>query len=642
MLLVYLWALEFLPLYKDTKHLLILCKVQFVDKEMGYRTIGALRKVNYEDKELYIDYLSQNLSLLNESYIVQPISKISLSYIIKDGLCNEKNRALLLNLEEKSTRFHNFNNLNLPISMNPGDYGDIRSSSYVELDGVTYHRFIVKNGNKTFEIDRSLDRSHNKVSMWNIDLTWIDTRLTDLGTDIFMREIRKSTIYFMDGEVVLRKQILPAKPFRKLQIDNKINNNFYTMDIETITKDNKLTPYLICAYNGKDSVISYSLDQKVLFNTFFDQLLANVKSTATVYAHNLSSFDGIFLLKHLLSYGKVEPLLFNGKLISIKIKILSEGNSKTILFKDSYLLLPLSLRKLCTAFNIPIPKGYFPFKLTNIFYTGVLPKFEYWTGVTISEYGLIKTNFGVKMWSFKDEAIKYCKLDCQTLHEILTKFNELIFNEFKVNIHIPLTLPSLAMRIYKTHYMPDASIYQLLGTQEENIRQSYTGGAVDVYIPHNRISGTINQSVTFALTKNAELATILSYITLYYYDVNSLYPYIMAKTPMPIGKPIAFTGDIRKIDPNAYGFFYCEITSPNELNNPLLQRRIKTVDGVRTIAGLGTWEGWICSTPQRGEMDNAVKFGYSFEILNGYQFDKGNIFLLSSPRTEVRICIKNV
>jgi hypothetical protein len=609
---------------------------------MGYRTIGALRKVNYEDKELYIDYLSQNLSLLNESYIVQPISKISLSYIIKDGLCNEKNRALLLNLEEKSTRFHNFNNLNLPISMNPGDYGDIRSSSYVELDGVTYHRFIVKNGNKTFEIDRSLDRSHNKVSMWNIDLTWIDTRLTDLGTDIFMREIRKSTIYFMDGEVVLRKQILPAKPFRKLQIDNKINNNFYTMDIETITKDNKLTPYLICAYNGKDSVISYSLDQKVLFNTFFDQLLANVKSTATVYAHNLSSFDGIFLLKHLLSYGKVEPLLFNGKLISIKIKILSEGNSKTILFKDSYLLLPLSLRKLCTAFNIPIPKGYFPFKLTNIFYTGVLPKFEYWTGVTISEYGLIKTNFGVKMWSFKDEAIKYCKLDCQTLHEILTKFNELIFNEFKVNIHIPLTLPSLAMRIYKTHYMPDASIYQLLGTQEENIRQSYTGGAVDVYIPHNRISGTINQSVTFALTKNAELATILSYITLYYYDVNSLYPYIMAKTPMPIGKPIAFTGDIRKIDPNAYGFFYCEITSPNELNNPLLQRRIKTVDGVRTIAGLGTWEGWICSTPQRGEMDNAVKFGYSFEILNGYQFDKGNIFLLSSPRTEVRICIKNV
>ena len=95
---------------------------------------------------------------------------------------------------------------------------------------------------------------------------------------------------------------------------------------------------------------------------------------------------------------------------------------------------------------------------------------------------------------------------------------------------------------------------------------------------------------------------------------------------MPIGKPIAFTGDIRKIDPNAYGFFYCEITTPNELNNPLLQRRIKTSEGMRTIAGLGSWTGWICSTPQRGEMDNAMKYGYQFNILNGYQFEQGNIF----------------
>jgi hypothetical protein len=37
---------------------------------------------------------------------------------------------------------------------------------------------------------------------------------------------------------------------------------------------------------------------------------------------------------------------------------------------------------------------------------------------------------------------------------------------------------------------------------------------------------------------------------------------------------------------------------------------------------LGSWEGWIFS----GEMDNAVKYGYTFEILKGYQFQKGYIF----------------
>ena len=292
--------------------------------------------------------------------------------------------------------------------------------------------------------------------------------------------------------------------------------------------------------------------------------------------------------------------------MSIKVKLDVSGyEGKTIIFKDSYLLLPLSLRSLCKAFDILTSKGHFPFNVKNIFYTGVIPKFEYWTGITLSEYKLIKDNNIGKLWSFRLEAIKYCKLDCKSLHEIITKFNELIFNEFKINVHSVLTLPSLAMRIYKTHFMPKDTIYQLLGRVEKDIRQSYTGGAVDVYIPHNKIVGLMN-----------------SFTRLFYYDVNSLYPTIMAKYLMPIGKPIFFDGDIRRVEPNAYGFFYCKITSPMDLKHPLLQRRIKTSDGLRTIAGLGSWTGWISSL----EMDNAMNNGYTFEILNGYQFETGDIF----------------
>jgi hypothetical protein len=213
------------------------------------------------------------------------------------------------------------------------------------------------------------------------------------------------------------------------------------------------------------------------------------------------------------------------------------------------------------------------------------------------------------MWNFQLEATKYCKLDCKVLHEILTQFNELIFKEFQVNIHNSPTLPSLAMKIYKTHYMPENTIYQILNKPYWNIRESYTGGAVDVYIPHNKISGFFNK--VKALFK-----------LLYYYDVNSLYPAIMANTPMPVGKPIAFDGNIRNVEPEAYGFFYCKITSPVYLKHPLLHRKIKTAGGMRTIAGLGSWEGWIYSL----EMDNAAKYGYTFEILKGYQFEKGFVF----------------
>jgi DNA polymerase type B, organellar and viral len=589
---------------------MLLCKVQFADEAMGYKTLGHLRKVNFSDKELFIDYLTQRLTILNDSYMVHPISNIIFSYIVKDGLCEDLDRALL-DLNDRELTFHSFNNMNLPISMEPSDYGTISVSNHVLVDGELVHRYIVANGPRFFQIDVSSDTLTNKVTiLGNIDLSWTDRKVSEV---LFIREIKKSTIYFLDGEVVLRKQILPAKPFKKTKVDTNLLNNFITMDIETIKKDGEILPYLICAHDGADCITSYGLDQKELFTSFIKQLLSKIEGGTTyVYAHNLSGFDGVFIMKHLLSLGKVEPLLFNGKLISIKFKVLGTKRSenKIIIFKDSFLLLPLSLRKLCLAFNVTQTKGYFPFSLTNIWYTGVFPALEYWTGIDLGVYESLKAENKGKFWSFKQEAVKYCILDCISLHEIITKFSNLIFKEFKVDIHKhALTLPALAMRIYKTHFMPKDTIYQILGKPEINIRQSYTGGAVDVYLPHNRISAFIGKVKAL-------------FRTLYYYDVNSLYPYIMKTFDMPIGKPIAFTGNIRNVEPDAYGFFYCKITSPQYLEHPILQRIIQTSDGVRTIAGLGSWEGWICSS----EMDNAMKYGYTFEIFRGYQFNKGNLF----------------
>ena len=421
----------------------------------------------------------------------------------------------------------------------------------------------------------------------------------------------------MGGERVLSKKVLSAKPFTKVAVDSTLNSNIITMDIETIKLQDKISPYLICAYNGSEYITSYAdsslvgeAQQKALFSSFINQLLTfftNDSKTMVVYAHNFSGFDGILLMKHILKFGNIKPIIYHGKLMSIKLKLDIEGyKGKTIIFKDSYLLLPLSLRSLCSAFSVISPKGFFPFLLTDIFYKGVFPKFEYWTGITVEEYITIATNYIGISWNFKDDAIKYCKLDCKCLFEILVKFNELIFNHFKVNINLSLTLPALAMRIYKSQFMPANTIYQLLGRVESEIRQSYTGGAVDVFIPHN--------------SKETFFSKFL--IKLYSYDVNSLYPFIMADTPMPVGKPIFFEGDIRKIESDAFGFFYCKITSPDYLEHPILQRRIQTSDGLRTIAGLGGWEGWIFS----GEMDNAMKYGYTFEILKGYQFQKGYIF----------------
>lgn len=122
------------------------------------------------------------------------------------------------------------------------------------------------------------------------------------------------------------------------------------------------------------------MDQRKLFNEFIHNLLSvfeyEKSKTLTVYAHNFSKFDGVLILNQLLNFGKAKPLLHNGKLISITLKLNIKGHkNKTIIFKDSFLMLPLSLRELCNSFKIEISKGYFPFLLNDLTYKEEFPNF---------------------------------------------------------------------------------------------------------------------------------------------------------------------------------------------------------------------------------------------------------------------------
>lgn len=93
----------------------------------------------------------------------------------------------------------------------------------------------------------------------------------------------------------------------------------------------------------------------------------------------------------------------------------------------------MTTAKLCNAFLYP--KGCFPFNLNDIYYSGTFPAFEYWTDNTNKEWETLKNNHGTRMWSFQLEALNFCELDCKSLHEVLSKFNELIFEKFNINIH---------------------------------------------------------------------------------------------------------------------------------------------------------------------------------------------------------------
>jgi len=373
------------------------------------------------------------------------------------------------------------------------------------------------------------------------------------------------------------------------------------MDIETYIKDGIHIPYIISWFDGENTLSYFISDFKnseYMIINCIKEIMVKKYDNWKIYIHNLAKFDGIFLLKILANLGEIKPIIHDNKIISITFKM----NGYVVTFKDSQQILIFSLRDLGQTFNVNIQKSIFPYTFVNennLEYIGHVPDFKYFDGISKSEYFNYCEIFKNKSWNLKNEAVKYCEIDCVSLFQIIIKFNELIYDKFNIDIHKYPTLSSLAFAIFRTHFLEENTIPQLTGQIAKDIRLSYTGGAVDMYQPFNE-EGT----------------------KIYCYDANSLYPFTMEDKLMPTGKPIFFKGDIRNVDPNAFGFFYCNIKTPIDLLHPIIQTHIKTENGLRTIAPLGEWSDMIFSS----ELDNAVKLGYQFEILWGYKFEPKNVF----------------
>jgi DNA polymerase type B, organellar and viral len=128
------------------------------------------------------------------------------------------------------------------------------------------------------------------------------------------------------------------------------------------------------------------------------------------------------------------------------------------------------------------------------------------------------------------------------------------------------------------------------GKIEDEIRSSYFGGNVDVFIN--------------------DTEDMLSY----YYDMNSQYPNAMLED-MPIGNPIFTTEkDLDKI----FGFVYGTIKAPSEeiLRIPIIQYRDPITRTVSCPRGL--FKRMIFTE----EIKAAIKYGYSIEIEYGYNFKR--------------------
>jgi DNA polymerase type B, organellar and viral len=104
------------------------------------------------------------------------------------------------------------------------------------------------------------------------------------------------------------------------------------------------------------------------------------------------------------------------------------NNTKfSLFFRDSYLLLPSSLRKLAINFNVE-NKGVFPYAFVNdinipLDYIGLVPDIKYFNNISVEDYNQYYNSFNDN-WNFKNKIIKYCEQDCKTLYQIIYNFQK--------------------------------------------------------------------------------------------------------------------------------------------------------------------------------------------------------------------------
>jgi hypothetical protein len=601
---------EIVSTIKTDQYILLLFRVKYTDNHIS--TIGRLEKINSSSKNDYIKYIKNILQISFDSYKNMPLDSIIFSYGIREG--NLTSNMKFHSKEDDKKKYHIYYTNKLPIAMLPKEYGLILSNVNDVYTILTDNNAII-----ILTINKEGDSTVNHIKYFKdkkLLFIWTDT-ITSLVNKEFTRRIGKSILNYENNELVLYSVVKKTRPIIKKEINKdslKKLENFITMDLETVNINGTLIPYLLCWYDGvrnikksyfilppeelhklndsnKNNIDSYSLS---LLQDAMNDICTRKYKGYKIYFHNFSKFDGFFLVRYLAPLGLVDPIIHKGKIISCKFKLYESNYSVT--FMDSYLLLPHSLNKLSKSFNIESPKSMFPVLFNELNYQGIVPNIEYFNNISLEDYSKYKEQFVNKIWNFLEEAEKYCLLDCISLFQILNKFNQLIFDKFSINITKYPTIPSLAFNIFKTHYLKQDTIHQLSGDIANNIKKSYTGGSIDMYIP----------------------APILKNNKIYIYDVNSLYPFVMLNNKYPIGAPTYFEGDILKNNNSPFGFFHCKITSPEELNHPILQIHVNN----STISPLGSWEGMYFSE----ELYNAKKYGYKFEILWGYIFDKEYIF----------------
>ncbi|KAG6466679.1 hypothetical protein ZIOFF_060114 [Zingiber officinale] len=374
-----------------------------------------------------------------------------------------------------------------------------------------------------------------------------------------------------------RRSEIEPRPFIVADTETVIVNDVhvpYAIGFMTVFPEKDLCSSRITTFFSEDLVdVLDRIDlrsARMLSNFIYDlgRAVRRNSRLRTIFLHNLSRFDGILLLKHLTAYHneyRVKALLRNNRIYEIKVY---SGKRLLFRFRDSLNFFPRSLRELADTFCPELgSKG------------------------SIDHDAVSVSN----RISLREEYVSYLRQDILILGGVMQKAQALYLSKYNVDVEAVMTISGLSLRIFRAnYYKPDLFPISTLTKNEDTfIRRGYYGGHSDVYKPFGE--------------------------NLLFYDVNSLYPFVMKNSPMPCGIPV-WKNNLEQVDLSTlFGFIEAIAICPKDLNRPFLPYKNPPADPT-LIFGTCHVVGVYFSE----ELKYAHQLGYDITPLRGYLFDKMN------------------
>lgn len=298
---------------------------------------------------------------------------------------------------------------------------------------------------------------------------------------------------------------------------------------------------------------------RILYNKYSNDK-AMLKRIQRLYAHNGANFDYLSLLMYLQENELLKDCQYfmaDSTGIGVKIELV---NGIEITLLDSYRLMPASLAKLTHTFGVENEKQVVPEECQN-------------------DYDLFKHKYPELFWS-------YLRADCLGLQEVIYKFWQMMYDMFGSVGHLPMTLPSLALRVF-TKFIDEGIMTPNNPKLKQLERDAYKGG----------------------LTLCIQTGT---YDSMTVYDVNSMYPSVMASEQYPTSYIGYWT---RQFDQNVTALWRAEFSQPELPYPPFLfdEKRGAQYNG----KGVYTTQ----------ELQHLSRLGGIFEVSEGYVYRRtGTLF----------------